>query len=442
VLAFLSDCKENPTDDTPRLILADWLDENGDERGEFVRLQCQRAGRGDVQPSAEVGGRETELLERHRAAWLGVLGEKGIRTEMERGLVRAAGSHGKLLTKRLAGLRDYEPTAWVDSLHIYDSSADDLPKLAASPHWTCLSRLDLRKYVYYADHLMDPATVGNSRGDWSALPDLAVLAGLTELGFSCQDLGVSGATVLATVPDLKRLRILDVSSNNLGDRGVAALVASRALTGLTRLSLTQNRLRAEGFATLAGWPGLATVTELSLTHNYPGDAGVAALADSPWLGNLRELWLNAESIYFIVEEFGDARRLGPLQIGPAGAVALAKAKSLARLRRLNLAENRIGPEGAEALAASTALPALTELDIAGNHIGDAGAIAIANSPTLAGLTSLTLRHNGIRDRGAEALASSPYLTRLTEFNFQANRETTTSRGLDLLCARFGAVVHV
>jgi uncharacterized protein (TIGR02996 family) len=43
VLAFLRDAKENPRDDPPRLILADWLDENGDEidraRAEFIRIQ-------------------------------------------------------------------------------------------------------------------------------------------------------------------------------------------------------------------------------------------------------------------------------------------------------------------------------------------------------------------------------------------------------------------
>jgi len=37
----------NPDEDTPRLVLADWLDENGDEhdhgRAEFIRLQCELA---------------------------------------------------------------------------------------------------------------------------------------------------------------------------------------------------------------------------------------------------------------------------------------------------------------------------------------------------------------------------------------------------------------
>jgi uncharacterized protein (TIGR02996 family) len=43
VLAFLRDIKDHPDDDTPRLVLADWLEEHGDPRGEFVRVQCQLA---------------------------------------------------------------------------------------------------------------------------------------------------------------------------------------------------------------------------------------------------------------------------------------------------------------------------------------------------------------------------------------------------------------
>jgi uncharacterized protein (TIGR02996 family) len=37
----------NPDEDTPRLALADWLDEHGDKhdraRAEFIRLQCELA---------------------------------------------------------------------------------------------------------------------------------------------------------------------------------------------------------------------------------------------------------------------------------------------------------------------------------------------------------------------------------------------------------------
>ena len=42
--AFLAAILERPEDDFPRLVYADWLDENGDPaRAEFIRLQLQLA---------------------------------------------------------------------------------------------------------------------------------------------------------------------------------------------------------------------------------------------------------------------------------------------------------------------------------------------------------------------------------------------------------------
>jgi uncharacterized protein (TIGR02996 family) len=42
--AFLQDIIAHPADDTPRLVFADWLDDNGQpERAEFIRIQCQQS---------------------------------------------------------------------------------------------------------------------------------------------------------------------------------------------------------------------------------------------------------------------------------------------------------------------------------------------------------------------------------------------------------------
>src|SRR5262245_34845244 len=45
--ALLAAIRANPEDDTPRLMFADWLDEQGDAasvtRAEFIRLQCELA---------------------------------------------------------------------------------------------------------------------------------------------------------------------------------------------------------------------------------------------------------------------------------------------------------------------------------------------------------------------------------------------------------------
>lgn len=49
---------DNPADDTPRLVYADWLEENGrGERAEFIRLQCEASHRSPAHPTDE--GRRT-----------------------------------------------------------------------------------------------------------------------------------------------------------------------------------------------------------------------------------------------------------------------------------------------------------------------------------------------------------------------------------------------
>jgi uncharacterized protein (TIGR02996 family) len=39
--AFLAAIREAPSDPLPRLVYADWLDEQGDPRGEFLRVHCE-----------------------------------------------------------------------------------------------------------------------------------------------------------------------------------------------------------------------------------------------------------------------------------------------------------------------------------------------------------------------------------------------------------------
>lgn len=80
--AFIQSIIENPADDTPRLIFADWLEEHGEaDRSEFIRCQIELAAiqrlvrdKGEeFGPSAEkINGlcrRQLDLLEEHREQW-------------------------------------------------------------------------------------------------------------------------------------------------------------------------------------------------------------------------------------------------------------------------------------------------------------------------------------------------------------------------------------
>src|SRR5579884_2831930 len=65
--AFLEDILANPDDDGPRLIYADWLEENGQpERAEFIRVQIALAS---GRSGAGLEAREQELLGKYGADW-------------------------------------------------------------------------------------------------------------------------------------------------------------------------------------------------------------------------------------------------------------------------------------------------------------------------------------------------------------------------------------
>jgi uncharacterized protein (TIGR02996 family) len=73
--AFLADIIAHPADDAPRLIYADWLEENGQpERAEFIRVQCRLL---DAQPwppmsledMERLQKRERELLKANHQSW-------------------------------------------------------------------------------------------------------------------------------------------------------------------------------------------------------------------------------------------------------------------------------------------------------------------------------------------------------------------------------------
>jgi len=72
--ALLAAIITNPDEDTPRLVYADWLDENGQaERAEFIRVQIQftlLSPREQVTPHGwYLRNRATELVNRNSTAW-------------------------------------------------------------------------------------------------------------------------------------------------------------------------------------------------------------------------------------------------------------------------------------------------------------------------------------------------------------------------------------
>src|SRR4051812_12096220 len=68
--AFLADIVENPADPAPRLVFADWLDQNREPgRAGPIRLQCRLAPLPPGPELASLSRRESDLLMHHEADW-------------------------------------------------------------------------------------------------------------------------------------------------------------------------------------------------------------------------------------------------------------------------------------------------------------------------------------------------------------------------------------
>jgi uncharacterized protein (TIGR02996 family) len=321
--AFLADSKEQPEDDAPRLILADWLEEHGlpgeAERAEFIRVQVAlaRLAADDSQRPA-LAARERALRQQHGAAWLGPLAARVGAHLYRRGLPHLTIDVGALTSPSLAALAGEEVWAWVEGVEVQGATHAHAPRLAAC----------------------------------------ALLETLGSLGFSGSEIGPGGLEALAGAPALRRLARLDLTGNAVGNRGVRALAASPNLAGLVELILTTNELTPEAGEQLAGAGHLGRLRSLCLWNNRLGDGGARALARAAGLAKLAQLDLRANGI------------------GDGGAVALARTSSLTALTELNLADNRIGPRGALALAEAPGLGTLKALVLWGNPVGPEGVEAL------------------------------------------------------------------
>jgi uncharacterized protein (TIGR02996 family) len=119
--AFLDAIRENPDDDTHRLIYADWLEEHGDPQGEFIRVQCELARlpkNNRRRPKLEA--REQELLKKRRAEWTrplrAIVGDLGF----ERGLVTWATTKATKFLDHADALFSLAP---IQHLRLNDSKA-------------------------------------------------------------------------------------------------------------------------------------------------------------------------------------------------------------------------------------------------------------------------------------------------------------------------------
>lgn len=390
LLALLKAAKAEPDDDTPRLVLADWLQEQSDPadaaRGEWLRCLVEADRLTPEDPRRpELEWRVRELRGGHWGAWVVPLYPAGFHFPPDEsttrgGLLFPEAFGTELFQKKGMAVVGTEAFAWVAGLIFQRFTSLQMTKLLDSP----------------------------------------VIDSVTALHFSpWVSLWPTDFRLLAECDRVRDLKSLHTHHSRVAEIGAVALARSPHLSGLRHLHLWNEQLY---------------------------DSGFAALCDSEHLNELRSLVVpNCELSIHSAGAFGEGRGLpaltdlhmgGTNRIGPDGTLILVSYERTGRLKKLNLWSNDVGDYGTEAICRAAHMNRLTHLDLSSNLLTNRGAVAIAGAAHLGTLEELNLRRNNIAGEGALALANSPHLTNLRRLDVSANR--IGAKASEALWERFGA----
>ncbi len=195
---FLEAICENPDDDVPRFVYADWLEEREDPRGEFIRIQYALANMPDDDERRwSLLARERQLLGQYGKGWAGPLRRQVRHYTFRRGFVEAITLPAADFLSKGDDLLRLAPVRQVLLLDALDRLAD----LADSPLLNRLTGLDLR-YTEWPERERGRAVAAARRG-WRGCGSL----GLRGTGL----VSASGVQALAACPHLTNLTTLDLA---------------------------------------------------------------------------------------------------------------------------------------------------------------------------------------------------------------------------------------
>jgi uncharacterized protein (TIGR02996 family) len=268
--AFIEAIREQPADDTVRLIYADWLMDRNDPdqvaRGEFIRIQVDR---GPHRPSVWIASqrlREQELATAHLDRWLAPLRDT-LGPDTPPWMIKPNPAHA--CTRFVRGfIRDFHFSA-----KTYLAHAETLRRLTPVPSLIVSTLEDA-----YEDFLLSPL--------------LDEIESLNLHDYYRRPLDPEGMRLLAGSPHLNRLTELKAWNSHLGDAGTVRLASAPWFAQLTHLNLGAAGLGPEGITALAQ-AHTPNLRYLNLANGDPDVACLAALARSSWLGGLESLFVYA-----------------------------------------------------------------------------------------------------------------------------------------------------
>ena len=239
--AFLRAIFDAPDDDTPRLVYADFLQENGEEdRAELIRVQCELA----AEPWSVASERMTDL---HAAE--------------VRLLKKVFPTRDWDLNGRLSFVRGFvcDPQMRLEGFELRDVAALRQRIVRYDPHWFGANVVCVRVQQPHDTAPLDPARIDalltlpacakapalDLRGDQSAEED-SQGGDFTSVYVTHPTISLPGVVALAGHKGMRRITELDLRNNDLDNDTARALVKSPYLDNLKRLQLLEgNRFRGK-----------------------------------------------------------------------------------------------------------------------------------------------------------------------------------------------------
>jgi len=442
--AFLDEIRADPEDTIPRLIYADWLEENGDPLAELIRVQCELAEM-DVEADgrAELRNRERELLADYEQRFVEPLrrfAPHGI--EIRRGFIEELRIDTQTFFEHASEIVSLLPALCSLNLRKARKSLDELVHL---PELQRVRFLDLRmadlgdaglRKLLESPHLRDLVELnlhGNSLSTKGvqALATSDSLRGLRSLKLGANRLTVTACRALATSPVLRDLQSLSLWSTGLSDKGIARLAETDRLSGLTRMDIGSNRISSTGIQTLANGPWNLQ----SLEAGYNDRFGVEAaqfLANGESMRELRHLrMINAPmrlaglAALLTSPAMTSLESLSVQHVGESSTIRavrqIAEPVAAPSLRIVSLSHCRIHAGGLKQILKSGALANVEDLSLFGNYdLGEAGISAITSSDQFEHLRQLDLGACGFNAAGLRTIAKWERLPHLHSLNLSGN----------------------
>jgi uncharacterized protein (TIGR02996 family) len=274
--AFLRAIQEDPDDDLPRQVLADWLDDTGQpERAEFIRVQLERDWLGpfaDTDPPVWRYQRGTARVRMHTLTLL---------QERTRALAAEWFQRGWVLDQCLEGdslwraqLFEQPWLGQLCSLTLEGRVDWDLEQLLCCPGLQRLTGLGL-------------CGTSLAAKDIDALE--AGLPWLRRLNLSRNPMGPRHIQALWGLLEMTAVASLQLADCGLTGELVEQFVSSMRVSNLEELNLNRNRLSRRGGEAVAGSPHLAKLRRLGLRNTELRGEGATALVRSPYLRRIEML---------------------------------------------------------------------------------------------------------------------------------------------------------